>query len=64
MVIAFLQLLPQVLSMIKPPFMRFLIVLAALMIAYLLLDRHGTTVRAVLVFCMIVILALFGGLFK
>jgi hypothetical protein len=62
LVIAFLRLFTQVLRIIKPAFMEFLIVLAVLMIRYLLLDPHGTTVRAVLVFCMIVIFALLGGL--
>jgi hypothetical protein len=64
LVIAFLRLLTPVLGIIKPDFMKFLIVLAVLMIGYLLLDPHGTRVRAKLVFRTIVIFALLGLLLQ
>lgn len=63
-VIAFLRVLAPVLGIIKPDFMKFLIVLAALMIAYLRLDPRGPTFRARLAFRTIVMIALLGGLLQ
>ncbi len=64
LVIAFLRLLTPLLGIIKPDFMKFLIVLAVLMIAYLLLEPRGPIVRAVLLFCTIVMIALLGVLLQ
>jgi hypothetical protein len=63
-VIAFLRLLMPVLTIIEPAYMKFLIVLAVLMIAYLRLDPRGPTFRARLAFRTIVMIALLGGLLQ